>query len=126
MGLGANNQCCEDVWASGCQFTAVKGARAVDRATCRQFRPPSKGSNVACHYAYAKYDAKRGTYTGQETVQNSASTNYVQCTKWQSVENLVTILNSRPIRGEDSDIISRGGSSSASTNYVQCTKWQSV
>lgn len=99
--LGVRNKCCTGIWSAGCAFTAVKGSRSASSSVCRQFRPPAKGPNVACHYSYARYDPSEGAFTGDETVQNRASTNFQQCTKWENVHHLTTIVNSRAVQVRD-------------------------
>jgi len=99
--LGIRNKCCVHMWSAGCEFTAVRGTGHVTASICRQYKPPMKGPQTVCHYAHARFDPVEQVYSGTETVQNRASTNYVQCTKWENIHHLATVVNSQAMNMYD-------------------------
>jgi hypothetical protein len=95
--LGIGHPCCKDIWAQGCAFTSVRGSGGVAQSLCRQFKPVLQGASQSCHYAKAVWHVGNKSMTGDEVIQNSAESNFVHCTKWESHHHLATLLPSDKI-----------------------------
>jgi len=103
--LGNHHKCCSGSWSQGCAFTPVRGEGALENVICRQYKPPLQGASEECHYALAYYSDFEGLESvhatdnlhGTETAQNEEYTDYEQCTKWENMHHLTTILDSRAI-----------------------------
>lgn len=85
--LSPSHQCCASGIQSGCPFVAVRGEGQVQSIRCHQIRP--RGPSTKCYYANATF--ADGKFTGKETIQNQADTNFVQCKTYEYAQNVQTI-----------------------------------
>lgn len=84
--LSMEHRCCTGKLVSGCPLVGVQGDGGAKNLQCRHFTPT--GPQSACYYSEVYFDKESDTYTGNQTVQNQARTNFVQCTTWEYSKNV--------------------------------------